>query len=65
LAGLLTPVLAIPSEGGTFLTQFTSLVEKKTAFYRQIAGNIHLTHYGAVCSIDPGQARQVMKQTRA
>jgi SulP family sulfate permease len=40
-------------------------VLKKTPFYRQIANNIHLTHYEAVCSIDPEQARHVMAQTRA
>lgn len=40
-------------------------VLKKTTFYREIENNIHLTHYEAVCSIDPELAGHVMAQTRA
>jgi hypothetical protein len=37
---------------------------KKTSLYQELQDNIHLTHYEAVCSIDPDQARLAMEQTK-
>ena len=37
---------------------------KKTPLYQELQDKIHLTHYDAVCSIDPDQARLAMEQTK-
>jgi len=37
---------------------------KKTPLYQELKDKIHLTHYEAVCSIDPDQARLAMEQTK-
>lgn len=37
---------------------------KKTQFYQELKGNIYLTHYEAISSIDPELAKQTMEQTK-